>query len=141
MLKPRHEAIMLKILPIILFHNSQNVYPLFSGFSPIIPGKKVIIQHNNNMQTLYVMAHLPLHLRFSLDGGLALVFLFHAISAEVGDLSRSNNDKTFVLGPASGFFTRIPALTIRYSSFCISRKTCTATAIASASTGGFCHVV
>ena len=37
----RHEAIILKILPIILFPNSQNVYPLFSGFSPIIPGKKL----------------------------------------------------------------------------------------------------
>ena len=59
-LEVRHEAIMLKILPIILFRNSQNVYPLFSGFSPIIPGKKVIIQHNNNiMQTLY---QLPLQL-------------------------------------------------------------------------------
>ena len=38
----RDEAIMLKMLLVILFRTSQNVFPLFSSFSLIIPKKKIL---------------------------------------------------------------------------------------------------
>ena len=47
----RHEAIMLKFLPIILFCTSQSVYRLFSSFSPIIPRMCTIIHIPNLSQS------------------------------------------------------------------------------------------